>query len=125
MDNIPYKTHNLYLRCKEILKLAPYYDRPSAIKCLAKQSGKAPKTIYGLLNRIENGVTSTDRRLPSPHKGKHHSVDQRTVKEIERMFMENPRMKVKDVVDKTHVKLLTAYRIRKRLLKQIGKEAGR
>ena len=120
-----HKTNNLYLQCEEILKLAPYHDRPSAIKHLSQTSGKAPQTIYGMLNRIERGVSCVGRRLPSPQKGKHHSIDQRTVKEIERMFTENPRIRVKDITNETHVKLTTVYRIRRRILKQINKKTRR
>jgi len=112
------KTHNLYLQCKEVLKLAPYHVRPAAIKHLAQKSGKAPQTIYGILNRIEKGATSIDRR-GYHRKGKHNYMSDETVKAIERMFIENPRVPVKEVVNKVHgvdcSATTTVYRIRRRI----------
>jgi len=112
-----HKTHDLYLQCQEILKLPAYHVRPSAIKHLAKQTGKAPQTIYGILNRIEKGVTCIDRRSPSPRKGTHSSVSDETVKWIETIFTKHPRIKVKDVSNETNVNLSTVYRIRRSVFK--------
>jgi len=116
------RTHRLYLECREALKMTPYHDRPVAVQYIAEQSGKPLKTVYGILKRIEQGATSTDRRGCN-RKGKHAYLSNDTVKAIERLCIDNPRMTAKEIIQRVpHADCsskATVCRIKRRIKEQL------
>lgn len=111
---------NFYFQCKEILKLAPYYERPAAVKRLSEKSGKSADTVYAWMKRIERGED------PVATRGNRFTgclyINKDTEAEIRALINKNPGITVKDIIRQVprvdYSSCHALYSLKKRIIKE-------
>lgn len=84
--------HRLYLQIREIVKLAPYYERATAIRYLSEKAGRSRATIYRWVQRVDGGG-DLQRKPGWPR----HGIDPQEVETIGQWIEENPRLTLNEI----------------------------
>ena len=112
---------NFYFQCKEILKLAPYSERPAAIKQLSIKHRKPAGTIRYWMKRIERGENPAETRLHRRSLGCLY-INKDTESEIRALINKNPGITVKDIISQVprvdYSSCHALYRLKKRIIKE-------